>query len=249
MSRTTLIKLIHVARRELQLDDDTYRAFLVQCTGKTSCRELSVAQLERVLDAMKERGFKKQKKHPRRRFKGHVTPREKIYKIWQQMFQDGFVADGSDAALDKYVARLTARRNGGQPASMVGGRQYITEDPEINRYRPRILVNEDSLTVGGASIRGEWYKARMLGESRTTEITVAGWREQGDSGPLWQTNRLVDIDDSIQNLKTTWLISGVTWTDGAQGRMTVLALVPPESLDMPEMKAKTKKTKAVATWD
>lgn len=127
--------------------------------------------------------------------------------------------------------------------------QYITEDPEINRYRPRILVNEDSLTVGGASIRGEWYKARMLGESRTTEITVAGWREQGDSGPLWQTNRLVDIDDSIQNLKTTWLISGVTWTDGAQGRMTVLALVPPESLDMPEMKAKTKKTKAVATWD
>ncbi|WP_420055768.1 hypothetical protein [Escherichia coli] len=29
------------------------------------------------------------------------------------------------------------------------------------------------------------------------------WREQGDSGPLWQTNRLVDIDDSIQNLKTT----------------------------------------------
>lgn len=128
--------------------------------------------------------------------------------------------------------------------------QYITEDPEINRYRPRILVNEDSLTVGGASIRGEWYKARMLGEARTTEITVAGWREQGDSGLLWQTNRLVDIDDSIQNLKTTWLISGVTWTDGAQGRMTVLALVPPESLDMPEMKVKTKKSaKAVATWD
>ncbi|ENW8692042.1 phage tail protein, partial [Escherichia coli] len=140
----------------------------------------------------------------------------------------------------QYIIKGTTSAGGklwdSQPASMVGGRQYITEDPEINRYRPRILVNEDSLTVGGASIRGEWYKARMLGESRTTEITVAGWREQGDSGPLWQTNRLVDIDDSIQNLKTTWLISGVTWTDGAQGRMTVLALVPPESLDMPEMK-------------
>ncbi|MFS6883315.1 regulatory protein GemA, partial [Escherichia coli] len=27
MNRTSLIKLIHVARRELQLDDDTYRAF------------------------------------------------------------------------------------------------------------------------------------------------------------------------------------------------------------------------------
>ncbi|EDF1295621.1 DUF1018 domain-containing protein [Salmonella enterica subsp. enterica serovar Enteritidis] len=117
MSRTSLIKLIHVARRELQLDDDTYRAFLVQYTGKTSCRELTVAQLEQVLDAMKERGFKKQKKHPRRRFKGHVTPREKIYKIWQQMFLDGFISDISDVALDKYVERLTARRNGGQGVS------------------------------------------------------------------------------------------------------------------------------------
>src|SRR5699024_12595392 len=54
---------------------------------------------------------------PRRRFKGHVTPREKIYKIWQQMFLDGFVSDISDAALDKYVERLTARRNGGQGVS------------------------------------------------------------------------------------------------------------------------------------
>ncbi|EEM6850015.1 DUF1018 domain-containing protein, partial [Salmonella enterica subsp. enterica serovar Montevideo] len=49
MMRASLIKLIHVARRDLQLDDDTYRAFLVQYTGKTSCRELTVAQLERVL--------------------------------------------------------------------------------------------------------------------------------------------------------------------------------------------------------
>lgn len=27
MSRSSLIKLIHVARRDLQLDDDTYHAF------------------------------------------------------------------------------------------------------------------------------------------------------------------------------------------------------------------------------
>src|SRR5699024_862012 len=99
VNRTSLIKLIHVARRELPLDDDTYRAFLMQNTGKISCRELTVAQLELVLDAMKERGFKKQNKHPRRRFNGHVTPREKVLKIWQQMAEDGFIADGSDTAL------------------------------------------------------------------------------------------------------------------------------------------------------
>ena len=117
MNRTSLIKLIHVARRELQLDDDTYRAFLMQKTGKISCRELTVTQLEQVLDAMKERGFKKLNKYPRRRFKEHVTPREKVYKIWQQMAEDGFITDGGDVALDKYVQRLTAKRNGGQGVS------------------------------------------------------------------------------------------------------------------------------------
>lgn len=117
MSRTSLIKLIHVARRDLQLDDDTYRALLMRKTGKTTCRELTVMQLEQVLDAMKERGFRKQNKHPRRRFKGHVTPREKVYKIWQQMAEDGFITDGGDAALDKYVERQTAKHNGGQGVS------------------------------------------------------------------------------------------------------------------------------------
>ncbi|KEA51789.1 MULTISPECIES: phage baseplate assembly protein [Mangrovibacter] len=137
-----------------------------------------------------------------------------------------------------------------QPASVVGGRQVSIDDGEINRYRPRILVNEDSLTVGGASIRGDWYKARMLGESNTTEITLSGWRDNGNTGTLWHTNLLADIRDPVQNLNTTWIIKSVTFTDGDNGRLTVLSLVPPESLDLPETKGKkTKKSKVKATWD
>lgn len=143
-----------------------------------------------------------------------------------------------------------------QPVKVVGGRQIVVSDPEITRYRPKILVNEDSLTVGGASARGEWYKTRMLGESNTTEITVAGWRENGVSGPLWQINRLVKVTDAIQQLDVTWLIKTVSFMEGDGGRLTVLTLVPPDSLDMPAQKAKGgskgKKKKAAsveATWD
>ncbi len=113
-----------------------------------------------------------------------------------------------------------------QPVKVIGGRQTIIDDGDINRYRPKITVNEDSLTVGGASTRGEWYKARMMGEANSTEITLAGWRENGDEGPLWQKNRLVDIDDPIQNLKDSWLIKTVTFTEGDNGRLCVLTLVP-----------------------
>lgn len=138
-----------------------------------------------------------------------------------------------------------------QPVRMVGGRQITVRDSDINRFRPKILVNEDSLTVGGASTRGEWYKARMMGEANTTEITVHGWRENGDSGPLWRTNRLIDIDDPLQDLKATWLSESVTFTEGENGRQTVIALVPPESLDLPETKVKGKKggkAEAKLTW-
>ncbi|HBY9746492.1 TPA: phage tail protein [Klebsiella pneumoniae] len=159
----------------------------------------------------------------------------------------------------QYIIKGSASAGGAtwddQPVKMVGGRQAVVSDPEITRYRPKILVNEESLTVGGASDRGEWYKTRMMGEATTTEITVAGWRENGTTGPLWQPNLLVPIVDPIQQLNVTWLIKAVSFMEGDSGRITVLSLVPPESLDMPAQKAKGKgkkaksKTTVGATWD
>lgn len=84
---------------------------------------------------------------------------------------------------------------------------------------------------------------------------MAGWRENGISGPLWQTNRLVKVTDAIQQLDVTWLIKAVSFMEGDSGRLTVLTLAPPESLDMPSQKAKAKgkkaksKTTVGATWD
>lgn len=59
MSRASLIKLIHVARRNLQLDDDTYRSVLYRVTGKQSCRDLKVGQLEDVLKVLEDKGFRR----------------------------------------------------------------------------------------------------------------------------------------------------------------------------------------------
>ena len=50
-NRLRLIKLIHVARRELQMDDDTYRLMLAGMKGlggATSRAKLSVPHLYRV---------------------------------------------------------------------------------------------------------------------------------------------------------------------------------------------------------
>ncbi|HBQ4197611.1 TPA: DUF1018 domain-containing protein, partial [Escherichia coli] len=56
--RGKLISTIHVAKRELALDDETYTSALLAATGKTSCRDMSADELSRVLDVFKKRGFK-----------------------------------------------------------------------------------------------------------------------------------------------------------------------------------------------
>ncbi|HGY4723306.1 TPA: gp16 family protein [Citrobacter amalonaticus] len=114
MSRTSLIKLIHVARRTLRLDDDTYRSVLRQVTGKLSCRELKVDQLESVLKMMENKGFTRTRSRSPVRRQRETDVTAKVRAIWGQMFRDGFIRDGSDAALDAFVAKMTIRTNDGK---------------------------------------------------------------------------------------------------------------------------------------
>lgn len=54
-SRAGLIIKIHVAKRDLGLDDAEYRAALLGATGKESCKELSVAEMAKVLNVFIEK--------------------------------------------------------------------------------------------------------------------------------------------------------------------------------------------------
>ena len=58
MTRTQLIKIIHVAKRELRMDEETYRQLLNTYAGIESTREMNIGQLNQILDAMKKIGFK-----------------------------------------------------------------------------------------------------------------------------------------------------------------------------------------------
>lgn len=50
---------IHIARKQLGLDEDTYRQMIATVTGgKRSCADCSVAELYQVVHHLKERGFK-----------------------------------------------------------------------------------------------------------------------------------------------------------------------------------------------
>lgn len=55
--RTKLISLVHIAKNQLAMDDDTYRALLHNSVNKNSCSKMNVQELNRVIDALKQRGF------------------------------------------------------------------------------------------------------------------------------------------------------------------------------------------------
>lgn len=56
--RRSLIAKIKIAQKELGLDDPTYRSVLARVTGKSSCTDCSIPELERVAEDMRQHGFK-----------------------------------------------------------------------------------------------------------------------------------------------------------------------------------------------
>lgn len=126
MTKAQLTRLIHIAKSEMKLDDDTYRAMLVTETGKDSCGKMHHYELKTVYDAFVERGFKRSFKKHKPRVKPRSNGRDKaaeigkIRAIWITMHQHGFIVDSSEEALNKFVQRQTKRLNNGIGVNELG---------------------------------------------------------------------------------------------------------------------------------
>lgn len=126
MTNDQLTRLIHIAKSQLKLDDDTYRAMLVTATGKDSCRKMHHYELKTAYDAFVERGFKRSFKKHKQRVKPRLNGQDKaaeigkIRAIWITMHQQGFIVDSSEEALNKFVQRQTKRLNNGIGVNELG---------------------------------------------------------------------------------------------------------------------------------
>ncbi len=57
-TKKILMAKIHIGKKDLGLDDDTYRDVLWRVTGKRSCSDMTIAQLQDVVKDMQNSGFK-----------------------------------------------------------------------------------------------------------------------------------------------------------------------------------------------
>lgn len=105
--RARLVRLIHVAKRELQLDDDTYRAMLASSSGGlTSTTAMSEAQLQAVLVRAKRAGFKVRTAGAQPRRLDLSPEARKVRALWLFLNHLGAVRDPGEAALGAYCRRI-----------------------------------------------------------------------------------------------------------------------------------------------
>ncbi|AMO36699.1 gp16 family protein [Thauera humireducens] len=111
-NRARLIGLIHVARRDIHMADDTYRDLVAKLAdGKTSSADCTIPELERIIDHLKKAGFKVRKpnaaKPAERRPLATDAESSKLRAVWLLLHEIGATQSNTEASLAAYVKRMT----------------------------------------------------------------------------------------------------------------------------------------------
>ncbi|MGX9692956.1 gp16 family protein [Achromobacter anxifer] len=130
-----LIRLIHVAKRELAMDDDAYRQLLEAVTGHRSTSAMNEEQLDQVVKHMKRCGFKvRLQPRPSRPLDLHAESR-KIRALWLLLLDLGAIQNASEEALAAYVKRMT----GVDALQWTNGRQTERVIESMKKWTLRFL--------------------------------------------------------------------------------------------------------------
>ncbi len=106
-----LIQLIHIAKGQLKLDEDTYRHMLTEIGGgKDSTKKMTKSELVAVFEHLKTLGFKTAPaKSAGKVAQADDAQSRKIRSLWITLHELGAVRNSSEQALAKYVERQTGK--------------------------------------------------------------------------------------------------------------------------------------------
>lgn len=99
------IKMIHVAKREINIADEDYRALLERVTGCASLREMSDGQHQAVIGEMKRLGFQAKGKAKPHGLQGPYAG--KLLALWLSAWNLGVARSDDPHALISFVERQT----------------------------------------------------------------------------------------------------------------------------------------------
>jgi phage gp16-like protein len=174
---TTLAK-IHIAKKQLCFDDDTYRALLGRITGKTTSGNMSEKERLAVLEEMKRQGFKPASKaggNKRQRISGPYAKRAQA--LWIALWNLGEVHDRRDQALLAFVCRQTGIErtewvlDAKDGAAVIEGLKAWCERAGVTWYAGRLV--EGYKTRDGYKVARAQYRKLNPGDVVFTGFWIA----------------------------------------------------------------------------
>lgn len=103
-----LLAKIHIAKKELVLADEDYRAIIMRLFGKDSAGKLNYGEQEQLITHFKTLGWKpKIRKNKKHRPASPKPAVRKVYALWGLLYQGGKV---SAPKPDGFVAHFTRRQ-------------------------------------------------------------------------------------------------------------------------------------------
>jgi len=118
--------------------------------------------------------------------------------------------------------------------SAASGPQGSAEDPSIRPTRVKVILAETEVDAASCEQRARWEASMAAARASRVDVTVQGWRTDiaaaGVRWPLWQINRIVEVDLPSMRYAGDMLISSVRFdASDAVGLRTTLGLVRPDA--------------------
>lgn len=107
--RNNDLAMIHIAKKDLGLDDDTYRDMLWTVARVRSSADLDFSSRIKVLEHLKSRGFKpKQATKAKQKAPLSNEPQHKMIRgLWLELHAVGTVLDPSEQAISRFIKNQT----------------------------------------------------------------------------------------------------------------------------------------------
>jgi phage gp16-like protein len=163
--RRNMLAKLHIAKKQLGLDEDTYRANLTRLTGKSSSKDMTQGELEACLKDFSKKGFKAVSTG----FKSGLPSTAKITALWLSGWNLGVIRDPSPRAMEAFIQRQTGIAkaqwliNAADATKVIDGlKAWLSREAEVNwkveKHVP-ILFNMPQFQVCLA----QWVSLRKLG--------------------------------------------------------------------------------------
>lgn len=137
------IRLIHIAKSQLNIDDDTYRHLLQTLTQKNSTKIMTIRELKKVVDNLKAKGFKVKSSKKAGRITATEPVHQKIRSLWIELANAGTVKNRSEKAINAYVKRIT----GIEVMDWLNTKQAMIVIESLKQWQARIVRKNNSRSV------------------------------------------------------------------------------------------------------